>query len=267
MAELIERIAELKSKNEKFCIITVVESEGSTPRTAGARAIFFADGKTEGTVGGGSIEVEAFKAAKHVLADGKPVLMKYVLDKLEQSEMMCGGTMTLFFEPVLTAHLLTIFGGGHVGKALAKIAHETGWSIRIVDDRDGILDPNQFPENTKLIAQKYVRFIEDTQFSSNDWLVIATPQHQHDELVLENVVNLLVRYIGMMGSAKKVKQIFDNLSKKGISTLALEKVHAPIGLNIGTETPGEIAISIVSEMLAIRNGIEKIGFCSTSGKI
>jgi xanthine dehydrogenase accessory factor len=262
MAEYIERIAELKSTGKAFCIITVVDSKGATPRKAGARAIVFKDGSSEGTVGGGAIEVEAFKVALEVLKTGNTLLKNYELDKLEAGAMICGGSMTLYYEPVLPVRLLTIFGGGHVGRALSRVAAEAGWRIRVIDDRDGVFDNNYFPECTEFITANYLDFCNDQLFGDNDWLAIVTPKHNHDESVLEAVAASDAKYIGMMGSPKKVKEIRTSLIEQGITKELLKKVHAPIGLNIGTETPGEIAVAIVGEMLAVLHDVSEVKRCS-----
>ncbi len=263
MSELFERIAEFKNQRKKFCVITVVDSLGTTPRKAGARALVFPDGPLVGTVGGGSIELEAINFAQEVLKTKLPLLKVFQLDQLEQHEAMtCGGSMTLFFEPVLPDRKLTIFGGGHVGKSVARVAHEAGWQIRVLDEREGVLDPKYFPEQTELITDKYLNYISNQNFGENDWLVIVTPKHSNDEQVLEAIVKFPAVYIGMMGSPKKVAEVMENLKRKNISQEVLKKVRAPIGLNIGTETPGEIAISIVSEMLAVLHQVEEIKSCS-----
>ncbi|MFZ5515215.1 MAG: XdhC family protein [Candidatus Zhuqueibacterota bacterium] len=258
MSELIERVAFLKKSQMTFCIVTVVESAGATPRKAGARAIIFPDRSLEGTVGGGAIEQEAISVALAVLADKKPCLKRYDLDALETDAMICGGAMTLYFEPVLPDRLLTIFGGGHVGRALARVAHEAGWLIRVVDEREGIFETNLFPERSQLIREPFAEFIDRNEFGQNDWIAIVTPKHKNDEQVLEGVIHSSAAYIGMMGSPKKVKETMANLLQKGIPQSLLDAVYAPVGLNIATETPGEIAVSIVAEMLAILHRIPAI---------
>lgn len=257
MPDLFKRIAELSTINQSFCVMTVVEATGSTPRGAGARGLVFPDGKIEGTVGGGSIEQEAIQEALARLKQGQPLLKKYTLEYLDH-QMSCGGTMTIFFEPVLPQNLLTIFGGGHVGRALAQAAFVADWRIRVVDNREFVLDPGVFPPSSELIHSEYPKFIQNTNFSQTDWLVIATPRHQFDAEVLALIIDKPVAYLGMMGSEKKIQQVKTELAKKGIGIEAFNKVHAPIGLNIGTETPGEIAISIVAEMLAVKNKIKEI---------
>lgn len=258
MSEFIERIAELKKQGRTFCIATVVDAAGATPRKAGARGLIFPDGTLEGTVGGGNIELQAIQTAQQVLQSKQPLLKKYELEDLEVGGMICGGSMTLFFEPVLPDRVLTIFGGGHVGRSVARVAHEAGWRIRVVDEREGVLDPQFFPQQAELLCAKYLDFIRGRNFGPNDWLVIVTPKHGNDEEVLEAVIHSEAAYIGMMGSPKKVKEVMDNLRGKGISPEILAKAFAPIGLNIASQTPGEIAVSIVAEMLAVLNQVKEI---------
>ncbi|MDW7682437.1 MAG: XdhC family protein, partial [bacterium] len=200
MAELIERIAELKAQGIQFCIVTVVDTKGATPRKAGARAVVFENGRAEGTVGGGAIEVVAFQKAVEILKTGAPSLIHYKLDQLEQAAMICGGEMTIFYEPVYPEKIVTIFGGGHVGRAVAQVASVAGWKVRVIDEREGALDPAAFPKNSSLVAQPYIEFIDKQAFDRYDWLVIVTPKHKHDESILERVVDCSARYIGMMGS-------------------------------------------------------------------
>jgi xanthine dehydrogenase accessory factor len=267
MSEYIERVAELKSQGKTFCIITVVDSKGATPRKAGARAIVFKDGSSEGTVGGGTIEVEAFKVALEVLKTANTLLKNYELDQLDAGAMVCGGAMTLFYEPVLPVRQLTIFGGGHVGRALSRIATEAGWRLRVIDDRDGVFDNKYFPHDAELITADYLGYCKSHQFGKNDWLAIVTPKHNHDESVLKAVAASDAKYIGMMGSPKKVKEIKASLIEQGINEVLLNKVHTPIGLNIGTETPGEIAVAIVGEMLAVLHDVSEVKRCSNKDGI
>lgn len=260
MSDLFSRIVELKQQNKKFCIITVTDSTGATPRKAGARGIVFPDSSIEGTVGGGSIEAEATKEALKIMESGQPLLKKYTLEDLK-AKMSCGGTMTMYFEPISPQRKLTIFGGGHVGRAIAPAALIAGWQVVVIDQRVEVLDHKFFPDEAELIHSDYAGYIESHKFSGSDWIVIVTPQHKYDQEVLEMFMNQKVAYLGMMGSDKKVKEVMNNLKKKGYPEDQLASVYAPVGLNLGRETPGEIAISIVSQMLAELNGIEEIISC------
>ncbi len=259
--DLFTRITELQQQNKTFCIVTVVDSAGTTPRKAGARGLIFPDGSIEGTVGGGSIESEAIEEAKRILKIGKPLLKSYDLKNLK-NEMTCGGSMTLYYEPVLPEKMATIFGGGHVGRAVARVASIAGWRVVVVDQRREILEAHFFPEGTELIASDFAGYIQSHSFGSHDWIIIVTPQHQYDEEVLQLMLPHPVAYLGMMGSPQKIREVVKNLRRKGISEEQLAHVHTPIGLNIGTETPGEIAVAIVAEMQAVLYGIREVRSCS-----
>ena len=263
MAYLYKRISELQQQNSTFCVVTVVATTGTTPRKAGARGIVFPDGKIEGTVGGGSIELEATETAIELLKTRKPLLKEYPLEDVKDG-MSCGGSMTLFYEPIFPQRRLTLFGGGHVGRAIAHVAVLSGWQTTVVDHRKGVLDPGYFPDEVELIASDYTNFVQEKNFDTNDWLVIVTPKHEFDEAVLQLLVSREYAYLGMMGSNKKVREIMTNLKNKGLSEKLLGKVHAPIGLNFGKETPGEIAVAIVGEMLAFLNGVKNVESCKMS---
>lgn len=260
MSDLFSRIVELKKQNKTFCIVTVVDSAGETPRKAGARGIVHPDSSIEGTVGGGSIEVEAVETAQKVLKAGKPLLKEYPLTDVKDG-MACGGKMTLFYEPILPQRRVTIFGGGHVGRAISQAAHLAGWQVKVVDHRPEVLDSQFFHVNADLVAAEYPDYIKATSFNENDWIVIVTHKHKYDQDVVEQLIQHNVAYLGMMGSDTKVKQVMKNLKSKGIGDDRLSRVYAPIGLNIGTETPGEIAIAIVAEMMAVLNGITEVKSC------
>ena len=263
MSDLFSKILEFKKQHKTFCIVTVVDTDGETPRKAGARGLVFPDGSIEGTVGGGSIEVEAIETAKQALKTGKPFLKISTLKDLKD-KMICGGSMTLFFEPISPQRRLTIFGGGHVGRAIAPIAKIAGWQVKVVDHRKEVLAPKFFPENIELINANYVEYIKAASFDLNDWLIIVTPKHLFDEEVLMALIHHQTSYIGLMGSAGKIKNVMTNLKSNGISEKLLARVFAPVGLNIGTETPGEIAVAIVAEMLAVLNGTTEVKSCVKS---
>ncbi|MEE4311551.1 MAG: XdhC/CoxI family protein [candidate division KSB1 bacterium] len=257
MRDLYSRIAELIENKKTFCVVTVVDSSGATPRKAGARGIVFPDGSIEGTVGGGSIELTAIADAIDAMKSGDTMLKHYPLESLAD-KMSCGGSMTLYFEPNFPGHRLTIFGGGHVGRAIVPVAAIAGWQVTVVDQREEVLDQKFFPDDARLIHSDYTDYIKSSRFDSHDWIVIVTPQHKFDQDVLELFIDQKCAYLGMMGSDVKVKEVMDNLQSKGYKEDQLSTVYAPIGLNIGRETPGEIAISIVSQMLSVLNNVKEI---------
>jgi len=261
MSDVYEKILDLRRQDQRFCIVTVVETTGSTPRSAGARGLIFPNRQIWGTVGGGAIEQEAIETAQSVLTSGAPLLKKFVLESLA-SEMHCGGTMTLYFEPVLPRQHLTLFGGGHVGQAIAHAAHLAGWQITVVDQRQEVLKTDYFPPAARLIRSDYLEYIHRQSFTQFDWLVIATPKHAYDESILDMLISQEPKYIGMLASEAKSNFIRQNLIRKGVDKARLDRIYSPIGLNVGTETPGEIAIAIVGEMLALKNAISEVRSCS-----
>lgn len=171
-------------------------------------------------------------------------LKKIKLDKNNQVEF--------FLEPVLDRPHLTVFGAGHIAQPLVKICSLLDFNITVVDDREEFLNFENFPTADQLLTLPYKEFFENANIKENDFLVIVTRGHQYDYQVLKNVINSKAKYIGMIGSSRKIKTVYDQLRDDGISEEKLNNVHAPIGLDIGSETPAEIAVAIAAEIVAVR---------------
>jgi len=171
-------------------------------------------------------------------------LTKLKLDKKNELEF--------FLEPVLDSPQLIVFGAGHIAEPLVKIASLLDFSITVVDDREEFLNFNNFPTADQLVLKPYTEYFADTKITENDYLVIVTRGHQYDYQVLKNVIRSGAKYIGMIGSSRKIKTVFGQLKEDGISEELLEAVHSPIGLEIGSETPAEIAVAIAAEMISVR---------------
>jgi xanthine dehydrogenase accessory factor len=175
---------------------------------------------------------------------------------LNDENSVCGGSMEVFIEPIITSEKLYIFGAGHVGQALGKIATMTGFNVIIIDDREEYANRERFPEAHKIIVSDFGDSFQQLEIDDNSFIVIVTRGHTFDELVLELACQTKAKYIGMIGSKKKIQSVFNNLQQKGISNEKLSEIHAPIGLDIGSETPSEIAVSILAEMIQFRHSSE-----------
>ena len=148
-----------------------------------------------------------------------------------------------------------IFGSGHVAQPLAKIAKIAGFTVNVIDDREGLLNRGYFPTADSLIAKEYSSYLEDYKARPDDYLVIVTRGHQHDYDVLKGVIDSPAKYIGMIGSNHKVRLTFEQLKEEeNVSQEKIDKVDAPIGINLGSETPAEIAVSIMSKIISVRRG-------------
>ena len=166
--------------------------------------------------------------------------------------MICGGDMEVFIEPILSSPTLYIFGGGHVSLPVAKIGKLLGFKIAVIDDRTEYANPQRLPEVELILAEDFNKAFSKLKIDKSSYIVIVTRNHENDELVLELALGTEAKYIGMIGSKTKNKAIFSHLLAKGIPKNLLDKVHVPIGLEIYAQTPEEIAVSILAEMVKVR---------------
>jgi len=254
--EVFAALAAALEAGEPVALVTITGSTGSTPQRVGAKMLVYADGRTVGTIGGGCYENDAFWKAREAIKARRPMNVKYELsdDFAEESGLICGGQMEVFIEPVEPAPDVYIFGAGHVGYHLARMAHDTGFHVRIIDDREKFADSDRFPDGVDVIVDDIPSWLQANQLPPTAYAVIVTRGHRHDLDALRALVPGGVRYVGLIGSRAKVRRIYDALREEGASPDALSRVHAPIGLDIGAITPQEIAVSILAELIAVKHG-------------
>jgi xanthine dehydrogenase accessory factor len=257
--EVFGALAEALERGEEVALVTIVASTGSTPQRVGAKMLVYADGRTVGTIGGGCYENDAFWKAREAISSRRPLNIKYELtdDIAEESGLICGGQMEVFIEPVEPAPDVYIFGAGHVGYCLGKMAHETGFHVHVVDDREKFASSERFGPGIDVIVEDIPAWLGANRLPSTAYAVVVTRGHKHDLDALRALVASPLRYVGLIGSRAKVRRIFDALREEGASGDALARVHAPIGLDIGAITPQEIAVSILAELIGVRHG--KVG--------
>ena len=253
MADLYEEILKIKSEGKRGVVATIVRAQGSTPREVGAKMLIREDGTCQDTIGGGRLEAEVMREAAKTLGEGKPRTIRYDLSQ-ESSDvgMICGGNVEVYLEPIIPVPKVFIFGGGHVSLPVAHMSKMAGFGVSVIDDRSQFANPERFPEAEEVFAEEFSSALKKLRVNRESYLVIVTRGHAYDQEVLEWAMGTPARYIGMIGSRKKVQTVFDNLRAKGLSPEKLEQVHAPIGIDIGSETPAEIAVSIVAEMIRER---------------
>lgn len=256
MDNIYSKIIESINDFKPVWLITVINVTGSTPASIGMKMLVYSDGTIYGTVGGGEVEKKIIEK----IINEKPENIekcKYDLgNKSEYSEttqMICGGIQEVLIEPLLKGVPLYIIGGGHCGMALSNLASKTGFIVTVIDNRSDWANKTKHPNAINTICCDYTDICNNIKFNKKNFIVIMTHGHLHDALVLEQIINKEYKYLGMIGSKKKVKSVFDNLIKKGVSSEKLELVFSPIGLDITTHTPDEIAVSIVSQMIAVKN--------------
>lgn len=238
---------------------TIVNVRGSIPSFETAKMLIRDDGSISGTIGGGCVEAEVWQAAREVMESEKPRTLTFNLNQNPKYDtgLVCGGTLDIFIEPVLPPALLYIFGAGHVALSLYRTAKQTGFDVVVVDDRASYANRDRFPEAKDVIAEDFDQVMARITPNETSYLVIVTRGHRDDMRVLRWAVRTQARYIGMIGSKRKTITIFRELVKEGIPEQLFERVHAPVGLDIGAITPEEIAVAITAELIAVRRRVER----------
>jgi xanthine dehydrogenase accessory factor len=246
-----------------FCLCTVVATRGSAPQVIGARMVVYPAGELVGTIGGGQIEWTVIQDARRRLAEGDGAGLLDV--DLADLGMTCGGHMTVFVDVLGSRERLIVFGAGHVARALAPAAAALDFHVVVVDDRPEWADPAAFPARVEVVAQPFATYLDAYVPGPNDYVVVVTRGHEHDEAVLRGLLSAPVAYLGMMGSRRKVGLIRKRLLAEGVAPEVLERVDAPIGLAIGAVTPAELAVSICGGLVARRRGVVAPGDRGATG--
>ena len=256
--DIYDEIVRLRKQGQKCALATIVQVNGSIPSYESAKLLVREDGSMVGTIGGGCVEAEVWTAAREVIDTEKPKHMTFSLgqDAAYDNGLICGGQLNIFVEPVIPQPRAFIFGGGHVSKSISKVASLAGFATVIVDDREAFSNPERFPEAEETYADEYESVFPKLSISSSSYLIIVTRGHRDDMRVLRWAVTTQARYISMIGSKRKTISVIRELEKEGIPREAFENIFAPMGLEIGAESPEEIAVSVVAEMIAVRRAPE-----------
>lgn len=244
-------ILDLLTKRQRGALATVVRASGSTPQAAGARLLLRQDGSTLGTVGGGAIERVVFEALERALSTERSELLSR--DLAHDLGMCCGGRMDVFVEPLAPASRLWLLGAGHVAKPTAALALSVGFYVQVVDEREELNTPERFP-GCELCLDDPSDVLSRARLDERDWVVIVTHDHQLDERALASACGTGAGYVGLVGSRRKVLRLVERVAVKRQGDVPIERLFAPIGLDIGAVTPEEIAVSIVAELVALRHG-------------
>ncbi|MBI3136897.1 MAG: XdhC family protein [Bacteroidetes bacterium] len=251
--ELWREIAEVRSTGDIAALCTIVNTSGSVPRHIGAKMLVYTGGKISGTIGGGNLEKKVIQQALEQINEQKPKLFRH--DLLHQHNMCCGGQVDLYIEPIMPLKRLYIFGAGHTGQALAKLACGTDFEIFVIDDRKEYLDAINESTVNKLAAA-YKQALPFLPFTSETYVIIATYEHSFDRDILAYCIQKPHAYIGMIGSQRKILLTKKMFLEGGIATHEeLEKIDMPVGLAIKAESPYEIAVSILAGLIQRKNEI------------
>jgi xanthine dehydrogenase accessory factor len=259
--DIFEEIVELRRAGRRGALATIVHARGSIPSFESAKMLVRDDGTIAGTIGGGCVEAEVWQAAREVMEEEKPRNLTFNLnhDPKYDTGLVCGGTLEIYLEPILPVQTLYLFGAGHVSVNVYCGARMAGFEVVVVDDRESYANRERFPEAKDVYADDFEQVLSQLAPNYSSYLVIVTRGHRDDMRVLRWAVETPAKYIGMIGSERKVIAIYKQLDKEGISPEKLARVYAPIGVDIGAITPEEIAIAIVAEMIAIRRGAAIVG--------
>jgi xanthine dehydrogenase accessory factor len=257
--DLYEEIVRLRKDGRRGAVATIVNVRGSIPSFKTAKMLVRDDGSIAGTIGGGCVEAEVWQAAREVMESERPRTLTFNLnqDPKYDTGLVCGGTLEIFVEPVLPPADLYIFGAGHVAESLYKIARIAGFDVTVVDDREAYANRERFPEAEQVIAEDFDKAAARLTPGESSYIVIVTRGHRDDMRMLRWAVQTPARYVGMIGSKRKTIAIFKELQAEGLPAHLFDRVHAPIGLDIGAVTPEEIAVSITAELIAKRRKVER----------
>lgn len=254
MIDVYDKIAEAKKKNLELALCVVVATKGSTPREMGAKMLVYADGRIEGTIGGGDLEKRVTEEALNALKTNKPATYRHEL--MQQHNMCCGGTVEVYIEPMMKKNRLYIFGAGHTGHALARYAVDLDFDVVVIDDRKEYMDEIKTPGISKL-TNDYRQVLPALPFDDRTYIVIMTYSHPFDRDILAFCMKKPHAYLGMIGSRRKV-EITKKMFESGMiaSQDEMDAVDMPLGIDIGAEGPEEIAISVIAKLIAVKNKTE-----------
>lgn len=251
--EYIEEIKKQINSNKKVALAIVTDAKGSTPRESGSMMVIREDGSIVGTVGGGKIEFDVLKRAKECLQTGESKKYNYELTEKGELGMTCGGQAEVFIKVFNKKDTLLIVGGGHIAQRLYKLGEFLDFKTIVFESREEIIESEIFPSSVELKTGDIVEELNNYPISDNSYIVLVSKGHKDDLKALREIYDSEAKYIGMIGSIRKCKNMMDTLVKEGIEEEKLKKIFAPIGLDLRGETPEEIAFSIISQILAVKN--------------
>jgi xanthine dehydrogenase accessory factor len=254
--EVFAAVADALERGEPAALVTIVSTTGSTPQRVGAKMLVFGDGRLVGTIGGGCYENDAFGKAREAIINRRPQLVHYELDDdfAQETGLICGGQMSVYIEPIEPSPELYVIGAGHVGFHLASLAHEVGFRVHVVDDREKFANRERFPHATEIVTEDIPSWIGRTLLPAHAYVVVVTRGHNNDLDAVRALAPRDLRYLGLIGSRAKVARIYEALQSESMPAAFLRGIHAPIGLDIGAVTPQEIAVSILAELIAVKHG-------------
>ncbi len=255
MNSIARALLAIEENQESAALCTVVASQGSTPRHVGSKMLVYPDGTFIGTVGGGDLEHRVQDEAWMAIADGRPRLLSYNMSDPSRGDPgVCGGQVEVFVEPILPSPLLVVIGAGHVGKAVVHLAKWLGFRVAVSDDRAEFCTPESTPGADAYYPVPMEKLPDQLKITPRTFIVITSRGSSVDAAGLPPLLASRAAYIGVIGSRRRWATTVKALKARGVSAKQIQKVHSPMGLELNAETPEEIAVSILAEILMLRDG-------------
>jgi xanthine dehydrogenase accessory factor len=252
--DIFAEIAKLRKEGRRAALATIIQVQGSIPSYESSKILVRDDGSIVGTVGGGCVEAEVWSVAQDVMREEKPRRLHFNLNNQPEYDngLICGGSLDIFVEPILATPTVYLMGGGHVSFCLSKVATLAGFDSIVIDDREAFANPQRFPEASETHSGPWQESFPRLKTNDFSYLVITTRGHKSDLECLRWALTVPARYVGMIGSKRKFIEMAKVLESEGVLAERLERVHSPVGLDLGALTPEEIAVAVVAEMIAVR---------------
>lgn len=253
-AAIIAQLVTELEKGQGQVLVTIVKAPPAYSSWLGEKIIVGRQGETAGALPTGKLQEKALEVASQVWTSRLPQLASIPVNEVGAEDQDDQEEVVLFADPIFPLPEMIILGGGHVAQPLAALAKMVGFQVTVIDDRPDFASQERFPQADRIICADFAQALKEIQVGPQSYLVIVTRGHQYDYFCLRETIGLPAAYIGMIGSRTKVRGTKKRLLEEGIDPELIEQVHAPIGINIGAETPEEIAVSIMAEIIAIRRG-------------
>ncbi len=254
MVSTYQALVEIEKNNESAALCTVVKSEGSTPRHVGCKMLVYPDGHIIGTVGGGELENRVIKAALGSIKDNQAQTLAYKMNDPGRGDVgVCGGQVEVFVEPILPAPMVVVIGTGHVGKAVVHLAKWLGFRVAASDDRAGFCTPESMPEADAYYPVPMEELTSQLKVTRQTYIVVTSRGSNVDAVGLPSLLDSDAAYIGVIGSKRRWAETVKELKEQGVPDGKIARVHSPMGLELQAETPEEIAVSIMAEILMLRD--------------
>jgi len=250
-ADLFQELARILEKGERAALAAIISKKGSAPRKTGAKMLIRRDGTACGTIGGGIVEARVIEKALECLNSRRSEILAFDLNAIKDpdTDLRCGGSMMIMIDPIVPPEPVIICGGGHVGFAIYSILSMLDYKITVVDDRTRYASKKRFPKAVRVICAPYGKAFEKTFVDENTCIIICTRAHKNDEECLRLALSSPASYVGMLGSRTKALGMKKKMRKLGIAPARIRRLHAPIGLPIGAQTPEEIGVSVAAELI------------------